>query len=44
MNCSHVREFVDRQGNDMEFTFDHNKNKFVDEWTTNIEDCVSEIT
>ena len=32
-NFSHVKEFVDRQGNDMEFTFDKNKRKYIDEWT-----------
>ena len=31
---SHVREFVDRNGNDMEFTFAKNKKEFVEEWKT----------
>jgi len=32
LDNSHVREFVDREGNDMEFTFKDNKRKFVEEW------------
>ena len=39
--CSHVREFVDRNGNDMEFIFKENKKKFVEEWKEGDSTCVS---
>ena len=41
LSCSHVREFVDRNGNDMEFTFKENKKKFVEEWKEGDSTCVS---
>ncbi|XP_063693825.1 sushi, von Willebrand factor type A, EGF and pentraxin domain-containing protein 1-like isoform X1 [Bolinopsis microptera] len=32
LDNSHVREFVDRYENDMEFTFKENKRKYIQEW------------
>ncbi|KAL5247537.1 hypothetical protein ACHWQZ_G019426 [Mnemiopsis leidyi] len=39
LDNSHVREFVDRNGNDMEFTFKENKKKFVEEWKEGDSTC-----